>query len=214
MVTSATVATADLIEVAAGGIGGGLHGFLFLVASGSLNAGGGEPDRAQGHTGPDPQRWDFGLWWNVVAAVHRSPGMDVDRNGLRILDRDECLRRLQASTIGRVGVSSAALPTVLPVNFLLDGDRILIRTGEGTKLANALRESVVAFEVDEFDPVDHTGWSVVVTGISRVVADEDDLRRIDDLPLAHWAPSNGQVMAIATDLISGRELGNGARHSA
>lgn len=133
-------------------------------------------------------------------------GMEIDRNGLRVLERDECVRRLASATIGRVGVSSGALPVVLPVNFLLDGDRILLRSGAGTKLSAALRDTVVAFEVDDFDPVDHSGWSVVVTGVSRVIDDEDELRRIESAPLAHWAPSNGHVVAISTDLITGREL--------
>ncbi|WP_436793461.1 pyridoxamine 5'-phosphate oxidase family protein [Actinospongicola halichondriae] len=132
--------------------------------------------------------------------------MDFDRNGLRVLDRTESLRRLERVTIGRVGISSRALPVVLPVNFLLDGDRILVRTGHGSKLSAALRGSVVAFEVDDFDPIDHSGWSVVVTGTSRVIVDDDDLRRVESLPLAHWAPSGGDVVAISTEMISGREL--------
>lgn len=132
--------------------------------------------------------------------------MEFDRNGLQILDRDECLRRLARSTIGRVGVSSGALPVVLPVNFLLDGDRILIRTSAGTKLEAALHDAVVSFEVDDFDAAGHSGWSVVVTGTSSVVDQPDDLARIARLPLAHWAPNNGRVVAISTEMISGREL--------
>ncbi len=132
--------------------------------------------------------------------------MEFDRNGLRVLDRAESLRRLAGSTIGRVGISSRALPVVLPVNFLLDGERILIRTGRGSKLSAALREAVVSFEVDDFDPVDHSGWSVVVTGTSHLIQDVDDLRRVDALPLAHWAPSDGEIVAISTEMVSGREL--------
>lgn len=134
-------------------------------------------------------------------------GMDTDRNGLRVLDREECLRRLGRSTIGRVGVTSGALPIILPVNFVVADDEILIRTGDGTKLDNALRDAIVAFEVDDFEPMDHTGWSVVVTGRSRIIDDDDELRQVDQAPLAHWARTGGHVMAISTDLVSGRELG-------
>ena len=66
--------------------------------------------------------------------------MEVDRNGLEVLDRDECLRLLAFATIGRVGFTSGALPAVLPVNFHLDGERILVRTGRGSKLDAALHE--------------------------------------------------------------------------
>jgi nitroimidazol reductase NimA-like FMN-containing flavoprotein (pyridoxamine 5'-phosphate oxidase superfamily) len=41
---------------------------------------------------------------------------------------------------------------VLPVNFCLDAERIVLRTGEGTKLDAASRNAVVSFEVDEIDP--------------------------------------------------------------
>src|SRR6187401_2874753 len=63
-----------------------------------------------------------------------SAGMEIDRNGLEVLDRAECLRLLSTATLGRIGVQYGALPTVLPVNFVLDGCDIVIRTGRGTKL--------------------------------------------------------------------------------
>lgn len=133
--------------------------------------------------------------------------VEVDKNGLEILDRQQCLALLAGRTIGRVGLTTGALPTVLPVNFYLDGDRILIRTGEGTKLDAALRGAVVAFEVDDFDPVDHSGWSVVVTGVADEVTEPERLRRAEHLALARWAPvGDGHIVAIATDMISGRRL--------
>ena len=133
--------------------------------------------------------------------------VDLDRNGLAILDVEECRRLLSSVSVGRVGVTMGALPTVLPVNFLFDGDRILVRSGEGTKLAAALRGTVVAFEVDEFDPVDHSGWSVVVTGVSRVVDDPEELGRIAQKPIARWAPAGGShIVAISTEMISGRRI--------
>ena len=133
--------------------------------------------------------------------------MELDSNGLEVLERDECLRLLSKATIGRVGVTSGALPTILPVNFHLDGDRILIRTGMGSKLDTALRNAVVAFEVDDWDAFDHTGWSVVVTGIASAVTDPDDFDRVMRLPLARWATEGEYaVMALSTDLVSGRRL--------
>lgn len=133
--------------------------------------------------------------------------MDVDRNGLEVLDRPECLRLLGTAAIGRLGLSSGALPVVLPVNFLLDGERVLVRTSPGTKLDRALAGAVVAFEVDDVDPLRHAGWSVLVTGTASVVADPDELARIGRLPLAHWAPNGGShVVAIDARLVSGRRI--------
>jgi len=133
--------------------------------------------------------------------------MEVDRNGLEVLGRDACLRLLASATLGRVGVSSGALPTVVPVNFRFDGRRILIRTGVGTKLDAAIANAVVAFEVDEIDPVAHTGWSVMVTGVARELTDPGELAAARTPPLARWAPGNDhRVIAISTELVSGRRI--------
>ncbi len=132
--------------------------------------------------------------------------MEFDRNGLEVLDRTECLRLIAASTLGRLALSSGALPIILPVNFLLDGDRILIRTSPGSKLDAAAVNSVVAFEVDDIDSLSHSGWSVSVTGLAREVTDLDELERIHALPLAHWSHADGHVIEISTDLVSGRRL--------
>ncbi len=94
-----------------------------------------------------------------------------DGHGLEMLSRDECLRLLALTTLGRVGFTQGALPTVLPVAFRMDGERILVRTVRGGTLAGALRNAVVAFEVDDVDPVRHSGWSVSVTGVATEVED-------------------------------------------
>ena len=89
---------------------------------------------------------------SAAAAVVDHPRMEVDRNGLEVLDRDECIRLLGTATLGRLAVTSGSLPTVFPVNFLLDDDRIVVSTSRGTKLDAAIQDAVVAFEVDDFDP--------------------------------------------------------------
>jgi uncharacterized protein len=140
--------------------------------------------------------------------------MDVDRNGLEVLFPGECRRLLATGTIGRIGMSSDALPTVLPVNYHFDGERIVVITSAGSKLDAALRNAVVAFEVDDFDPIDHTGWSVVVIGIARVVCDGDDLARIHTLPVTRWAPRGAwHAMTIDVDWISGRRIPRGSGRS-
>ena len=66
--------------------------------------------------------------------------------------------------IARVGV-----PDIVPVNYEMDGDALLIRSAPGPKLQAAERGDVVAFEVDDIDEDRHTGWSVVVIGRARSV---------------------------------------------
>jgi uncharacterized protein len=135
---------------------------------------------------------------------------DVDRNGLEILSRDECVTLLTRNHLGRVGLSSGALPTILPVNYWCDGWSIHVRTSEGSKLDAALRNAVVAFEVDDFDAFGHTGWSVVVTGLAREITDRHELERLADAPLARWAPGPGDhVVAISLEVVSGRRVHGG-----
>jgi nitroimidazol reductase NimA-like FMN-containing flavoprotein (pyridoxamine 5'-phosphate oxidase superfamily) len=49
------------------------------------------------------------------------------------------------------------MPSVVPVNYLLDNDRIVIRTDAGSKLAAALRGASVAFEVAAWTKPDWWG---------------------------------------------------------
>jgi nitroimidazol reductase NimA-like FMN-containing flavoprotein (pyridoxamine 5'-phosphate oxidase superfamily) len=135
--------------------------------------------------------------------------VEYDRNGLEVLDRHECLRLLAGVPIGRVGITSGALPVVLPVNFVLDGERIVIRTVRGSKHDAAIHNTVVAFEADDFDPIEHTGWSVVVTGTSCELTDPDDVARAATLPLRRWAEDDGgrdRFVSISCDVVSGRRV--------
>src|SRR5207237_5739178 len=89
-----------------------------------------------------------------------------------------------------------------------DGTSIYVRTSRGSKLDAAMRGMVVAFEVDEVDVFEHTGWSVVVTGVAHEVTDADELERLSHAPIARWADGwDGHVMSITTELVSGRRLG-------
>ena len=141
----------------------------------------------------------------MTATPTSSP--DLDRNGLQVLDRAECLRLLGTVTLGRIGISSGALPVILPVNFRLVGDRIVFRTSAGTKLDAATRGAVVAFEVDAMDPFEHTGWSVMVTGVARQVTDPAELDAIQPDHVARWAPFGDDcIVAVSTDIVSGRRI--------
>lgn len=131
----------------------------------------------------------------------------LDRNGLEILDEAECWRLLSASTIGRIGITSGALPLILPVNFVVVDGAILILTGEGSKLAAATRNAVVAFEVDDFDPLYHSGWSVALTGVARQLVDDDAIARARTTRLAHWVPDTADhFIRIEPGVLSGRRI--------
>jgi hypothetical protein len=136
-----------------------------------------------------------------------SRALEVDRNGLEVLDPVECARLLASATFGRIGITVSALPTILPINYRLVDRRIVFRTAPGTKLDAATRGAVVAFEVDSIDPLDHSGWSVVVTGVANEVTDPADLAELERAQIPRWAPSpQDRIVELPLHMVSGRRL--------
>jgi nitroimidazol reductase NimA-like FMN-containing flavoprotein (pyridoxamine 5'-phosphate oxidase superfamily) len=129
--------------------------------------------------------------------------MDLDRHGTEVLARARCLELLRTRRIGRLGLSMGALPVVHPVNFAVDDDRVLIRTGIGSKLSAALRGAVVCLEVDDIDDTGTTGWSVLVTGRAEELVGADAERAAEALgDGSSWAGDH--YVGIHIELVSGR----------
>ncbi|MFE6281558.1 pyridoxamine 5'-phosphate oxidase family protein [Streptomyces sp. NPDC057877] len=129
------------------------------------------------------------------------------------LDGAEALRLLGSLSLGRIVFTRHALPTVRPVNHVLDRGDIIIRTHEGAALTSHARRAngqgvVVAYEADAIDPDTHLGWSVVATGYAHLVTDPDELARFKSL-LRPWAPpvlDMDHAVRIRPDLITGIRL--------
>jgi nitroimidazol reductase NimA-like FMN-containing flavoprotein (pyridoxamine 5'-phosphate oxidase superfamily) len=127
---------------------------------------------------------------------------------LEVLDRHDCLALLAGSSFGRVGITSGALPAVLPVNYRLVGEDIVFQTGHGSKLDAATTNAIVAFEVDEIDPLTHGGWSVMAVGEARKVTDAHELAALNAAGIPHWASAAIEAtVVIATTLLTGRRVG-------
>jgi nitroimidazol reductase NimA-like FMN-containing flavoprotein (pyridoxamine 5'-phosphate oxidase superfamily) len=125
---------------------------------------------------------------------------------LQVIPRDEALRLLASAPVGRVVFTLRALPAVLPVNFVLDDDAVVIRTSPGSKLTAAVRNAIVAFQVDEIDPETHAGWSVLVTGRAREIRDPAEVARLRP-KLQPWASGEREhLIRIPAELVSGRRL--------
>jgi nitroimidazol reductase NimA-like FMN-containing flavoprotein (pyridoxamine 5'-phosphate oxidase superfamily) len=126
---------------------------------------------------------------------------------LDVLARDECLALVATAPIGRIVFTERALPAIRLVNFVLHGDEIVIRTGEGSKLMPALRHTVVAFEADDIDYRTRTGWSVTVIGHARQVTEPAELAELGELLPASWAPGlHENLICVDVELVSGRRL--------
>lgn len=136
--------------------------------------------------------------------------LTIPPSAMQELTREECLALLPAVPVGRLVFTEHALPAVVPVNFLLDQGRILIRTGASSSLAAAVRNAVVAFQVDDIDRVARCGWSVTVTGRAYEVTDPLELDRVGELPLVPWVGgTHDHVIAVPVELVTGRRVGNG-----
>ncbi|MFF8910649.1 pyridoxamine 5'-phosphate oxidase family protein [Streptomyces olivaceoviridis] len=127
------------------------------------------------------------------------------------LDSDEALRLLGSVSFGRIVFTRHALPTVRPVNHVLDDGDIIVRTHEGAALTARAGQAggegvVVAYEADAIDGDTHLGWSVVVTGYARLVTDSEELARYQAL-LNPWVHRTmDYAVRIRPDLITGVRL--------
>lgn len=139
--------------------------------------------------------------------------MEIDRDGLEVLDRAECLRLLDGPAVGRLAGSSGALPVVLPVGYALDGDSIVLETGRGTTLDFATSGSVVAFEVDNLHERGHCGWTVMVTGVAEEVRDAVDVERLRRLLRMEDDGHDERFVSISAELVSGRRAHRAHRHA-
>ena len=136
----------------------------------------------------------------------------TEQTGFDELLRDECLELLATRSVGRVAVVRHVLPepmpAILPVNYLLDGTGVVMRTAVSTVLADAAHTgAMVAFEADDLDEHARTGWSVTVTGPIQAVQDAQEVERARSLPVHPWAPgTRDMVIRIEAEYVSGRRI--------
>lgn len=132
----------------------------------------------------------------------------IDRHGLEVLPLAQCMSLLRSRPLGRLAYIEAGAPTIVPVNHLVDGVGIVLRTFAGGKLDAAIVGAPVAFELDDHDPARGTGWSVIVRGRAVLVEDDDRASRYED-DLDSWAiepDAPATWIRIIPDEVSGRRL--------
>ena len=146
------------------------------------------------------------------------PGRDLaatDHHGLGVLDYQDCLRRIASTPIGRIAFHDAGETVILPVNHVVDGGSIAFRAKWDSSLASAVNQTSVAFEVDDFDALEGTGWSVLVKGVASTVYDEETSEHFEDLLGDQWGdqPDGTFWTFIRPDEVSGREMRLSRRES-
>jgi nitroimidazol reductase NimA-like FMN-containing flavoprotein (pyridoxamine 5'-phosphate oxidase superfamily) len=127
----------------------------------------------------------------------------------RIVDMTprECMQLLAANHFGRIAVNDRSGPVVLPINYVVDGDSVLFRSGRGTKVEAGERGSPASFEVDAIDERMRTGWSVIARGTLTDVYDHADIERAKRLPLEPFAGGDRPVfLRLLVDELTGRRI--------
>jgi nitroimidazol reductase NimA-like FMN-containing flavoprotein (pyridoxamine 5'-phosphate oxidase superfamily) len=119
----------------------------------------------------------------------------------------ECWQLIAPGGVGRIAFTTSSGPVVLPVNFAVVADSLVIRTGQGT-LIQAHAYDRVAFEVDHLDEAMHQGWSVLVSGRAHQVRQPSELGYLREAA-AVWPWPGGEREAyvrIVPDRITGRRV--------
>lgn len=134
--------------------------------------------------------------------------MDQSSDAVVPLTEQQCWDRLAEQELGRLVTRVGDVMDIYPVNYTVDGESIVFRTAEGSKLTEVTINDEVLFEADEYTDTD--AWSVVVRGHAARLATAEEVAAADLLPLKPWIPTikYNYVRVTATSL-SGRDFRRG-----
>lgn len=118
------------------------------------------------------------------------------------MNEQACWERLRAAEVGRLGYHLVDEVHIVPVNYVVDGERLVFRTKPGSKLLGVVMDSDVAFEIDGGDS--HRPWSVLARGQARVL-EGDEARQAEALPLRPWVSQDRfTFVVIEVQALTGR----------
>lgn len=125
------------------------------------------------------------------------------------LSTDDCDTLLRSGVVGRVAITTPTGPSIVPVNYSVVDDVIVFRTTPYSVLGTYGFNAQMAFEIDHFDHEYGTGWSVLARGPSEVVANADEIQRINQTWRPHpWASGQRNLyFALRWTELTGRRLG-------
>jgi hypothetical protein len=126
------------------------------------------------------------------------------------LDSRECERLLRGGIVGRLALSTPDGPHIVPVNYAVVDDTVVVRTSSYSILGTYGRDAMLAFEVDHIDYERHVGWSILARGRSWVEGDSAELDRILKVwPPRPWASGTRDLfLRFRWSTLTGRSLGS------
>lgn len=111
---------------------------------------------------------------------------DPPQTPTEVLDAPACWDLLRTVSVGHLAVLVDGYPEVFPVNYKVDHESVVFRTGEGTKLRAAAGPLAVALEADGLDDASRKAWSVLIKGKATILQPSDELLAGAGLTLFPW----------------------------
>jgi nitroimidazol reductase NimA-like FMN-containing flavoprotein (pyridoxamine 5'-phosphate oxidase superfamily) len=127
-----------------------------------------------------------------------------EENPVSIMSDEECWDFLRTQEFGRLAFHLADQVHITPINYAVDGETLLFRTAEGSKLLAVVMNPDIAFEADQYD--EDSAASVIIRGTARQL-DEHEEHRAENVPLRPWVPTlKYNVVEITPTELSGRRF--------
>ena len=124
------------------------------------------------------------------------------RDGM--LSEEECRALLASRSLGRIALTSGALPIIIPVEYVYADGVITFRSERDMSLRAAAEGDVLAFEIDFYDSHERAGWSVLVLGRATVLTTDHEIERVPWLDGDGVDPARHHYVRLHAELISGR----------
>jgi hypothetical protein len=116
-----------------------------------------------------------------------------------------CRSLLASASSGYMALSRSALPFVVPVTYVLDGDALVVRAGLGLLGKVPLQPGVVAFEAAGASIYGGSRWEVLVQGHCEPTDEGLSPKSPPQLTLVD--PNLTTVLRIRMELITGWQYG-------
>lgn len=117
------------------------------------------------------------------------------------ISAEECRQLLEERRVARISWASADGLVILPVNYVVQDDVILMKVAPDSVMGELAQGRDVALEVEDVDEATANGWSVLVRGRSSAFAGDAAV-----LP-EPWAPGNRTLLiAVAPHTLTGRTV--------
>jgi nitroimidazol reductase NimA-like FMN-containing flavoprotein (pyridoxamine 5'-phosphate oxidase superfamily) len=128
------------------------------------------------------------------------------------LSEADCKELLAQHTAGRIGFMAPDGPQILPVTYQYRNGSVIFRTSPFGPLASLVRRTSVAFEIDDIDAQNKSGWSVLMLGFAEAMAHDYLLTRAWETGPVPWADGvRNLFIEITPRKITGRAVKGSTR---